>query len=426
MATVADLLDLLHRQAWELAQQRVDAPEEALQPHMRGWVKVAAAASRALAQLDVRRDLDEVLDQLADGGLASPGRPDRRLADLSVTFGGIGDLLAAEQVNIELAGYAARSRLHASMWAALNTAARATLAIAQDGGGSEQATVLATLATVTELAALIPPAARENLLDRLPAASPGSATLKGAVDGWAAAAGEVLTNDHQVTGYGLQRVAGSIALICQVTAATTKEAADARLVDPDAARVAARALQRAAQAWRQAAAWPPYLRLGGRTTELRHASTALDAALTGPHATGLPERLTSLWAAVNVATLIGDEHRVMTARLAAGGGLWVSVAALPAAYQASHPGVRRSGWVPQPASDTATSKPLATAARAATDALRNAGAELDVAVEPIQARTASPRTGLKAAQVWETVTPPVRREAASARPGSSMLPGMAL
>ncbi len=428
MATVGDLVDLLHRQAWELARQRVEDPQEILPLHMRGWVKVAAAASRALALLDVRRDLDDILDQLADGGLASPGRPDRRLADIGVTFGGIGDLLAAEHVNVELAGYPSRSRLHAAMWAGLHTAARATLGIAQDAGGGEPSTVMATLAGITELAALIPSSARENLLDRLQAPSPGSSSLKGAVDGWAAAAGEVLTDDHQVTGYALQRVAGSIALICQVTAATTKEAAAAGLVNPAAARIAAGALEHAAQAWRQAAAWPPHLRLGGRTTELRYASTVLDQALTGPQAAArdLPERLTGLWAAVNTATLVGDEHRVMTARLAAGGGLWVSVAALPPAYQATHPGVRRSDWVPQPASSTATSKPLALAARAATDALRSAASELDAAVQPIQAGIVGERSSAGYAQVWETVTPPSRRQAPPGHHQAPMLPGLAL
>lgn len=428
MATVADLLDRLHRQAWELAQQRVDAPDEALGQHMRGWVKVAASASRALAPLHIRRDLDDVLDQLADGGLASPGRPDRRLVEMSLTYGGIGDLLAAEQVHVELAGYTSRSRLHTSMWAGLHTAARATLAVAQDAGATEPAAVLAGLADITELAALIPPSARENLLDRLSATPARDATLKGAVDTWAAVAGEILSSDHQVTGYALQRTAGSIAMICHVAASTTKEAAAAGLINTDSAHQAADSLQQTARSWRRAANWPPHLRLGGRTTELRQASASLDRALTGPQLAGLDvsERLTSMWAAVNLATLVGDEHRVMTSRLATGGGLWVSVAALPPAYQATHPGARRSGWVPQPPSSTATSRPLAIAARTAAAALRSAATDLDAAVEPIQ--TGPPRrvTGSETAQAWETVTPPTRRDHRDLRPESPMLPGLAL
>ena len=330
MATVADLLDRLHRQAWELAQQRVDAPDEALGQHMRGWVKVAASASRALAPLHIRRDLDDVLDQLADGGLASPGRPDRRLVEMSLTYGGIGDLLAAEQVHVELAGYTSRSRLHTSMWAGLHTAARATLAVAQDAGATEPAAVLAGLADITELAALIPPSARENLLDRLSATPARDATLKGAVDTWAAVAGEILSSDHQVTGYALQRTAGSIAMICHVAATTTKEAAAAGLINTDSA------------------------------------------------------------------------------------------------HQATHPGARRSGWVPQPPSRTATSRPLAIAARTAAAALRSAATDLDAAVEPIQ--TGPPRrvTGSETAQAWETVTPPTRRDHRDLRPESPMLPGLAL
>jgi hypothetical protein len=429
MASVGDLLRRLHLQAWELSgTPTTPATEARLDGQLRGWVRVAASASRALAPLRHRPDLDDVLDQLADGGLATPGRPAARLAALSQTIGAIGDILASRGPDIERAGTATKDRLHASVQAALHAAARATLTVAQQVGHPEAEALMSRLAEATEMAAMIPPSARTSRLDHLAIIVPGPQTLQGAVEQWARTATTVLSSQTQVTGYVLQSTAANIALLCLATARATKAAAADGPIAQPVADHAVVALQAASRAWRNAAAWPPHLRLGGRSAEYRRASNDLLAALSADlNANPAPgNRFTELLAALPFAGEVARAHQLAAERLADAGGVWVSGESLmstPQHHRAAVAGLRRSSWImEQPGQHAA--EPIAAASRAAGAALHAALASLNAAAN---SRSAASFAQPPPVPVWETVTArPSPSQERFARPNAPRLPGFAL
>ena len=107
---------------------------------------------------------------------------------------------------------------------------------------------------------------------------------------------------------------------------------------------------RAFQAWQIAADWPPEVRLGGRTTELRHRSRELDEAFAAQHLVQAetPLQQDAMFTALVQAEKIAAQHQSALIRVVADGGLWISVQALGPAYQTRHPGAGRAHWVPDP------------------------------------------------------------------------------
>lgn len=97
---------------------------------------------------------------------------------------------------------------------------------------------------------------------------------------------------------------------------------------------------RAFQAWQIAADWPPEVRLGGRTTELRHRSRELDEAFAAQHLVQAetPLQQDAMFTALVQAEKIAAQHQSALIRVVADGGLWISVQALGPAYQTRHPG----------------------------------------------------------------------------------------
>ncbi len=112
---------------------------------------------------------------------------------------------------------------------------------------------------------------------------PADPGIDGAIARWETAATDAITNPRLVTEHALQLAAADIALLCAAANAITDRVDQSRQIDDGNAR---EALTTAGNAWRQAARWPSHLRLGGHSTQLRHASADLreyldDALRTG-------------------------------------------------------------------------------------------------------------------------------------------------
>ena len=415
MATIDDLLRTLHRQAAALGH--TGDPTRQLQAHLRAWAPLATHAQRVLEALDPRPEDRELYGLLRDLGRAadSPtGRPDARLGRVALTVGGLGDAIMGFPEAVAQAGQAQRSKLQASIQAALHAASRTTWDIAAAAGNDQIATLARRVAEATEPAALLPPSARVSTLERLTVTRLTPDTVDGAVQLWAGAAQRTFANYRIVTGTALQDAAATLALLCQITCGTLPEAARRHIIDPDAARNAERVMARAAAAWRRAAAWPTSVQLGGRAAEHHQATRAVREALTGPPLARLTLRaqVHTLHSAVHIAVAIGEAQASCVTRVARHGGLWI-------AHERPNlrpPGVERRhvklDWEPldhdHPAGVTLTGW-----SRYAQQALLAAANTLDRAVHPDPTPTGSvaPIALVEdrvVVQWWETVEPTAR------------------
>ena len=412
MTTVDDLLRALHRQAVHLHQ--TSTPGRQLPAHLRGWAPLATNTLRVLEALDPfpqDRELYGLLRRLAASQGVRPGRPDGGMQRLALIVGALGDVVLPAPETVAQAGQAQRSRLQANLQAALHAAARVTVDIAHNADQPLVADSVRKVAEATELAALLPPSARVSTLERLAVPRLSPDTLDGAVQLWAGAARRTFADGWLVTGVALQEAAATLALVCQTTTDTLQEAARRRVLDPDAAREAARLADAASTGWRTAAAWPASVQLGGRAYEHHQAARAVRQALTGPPLARLTlrERTRTLRTAISACLKIGDAQAAAVTRLAREGGLWVAHERV----NLRPPGVQRRNvkldwepiWPGHPAG-----RVLIDQAHAAHQHLAAAAAAIDQAVLP----SATPRG--EAGQIalidnrivadwWETVTP---------------------
>lgn len=327
MATVDDLLRALHRQAVRLPL--TGEPARRFRAHLRGWRGLATGSLRVLESLDPApkdRELYGLLRTLAADGSTRPGAVDRSVDRLALIVGAIGDIVMSEPTTVARAGQPQRSRLQASIHAALHATARATFDLASRTGQTSAGEVVHKVAELTELAALLPPSARVSTLERLTLPRLSTDTLDGAAELWAGVARRIFTSDWLVTGVALQDAAATLALLNQTLTSTLREAARRRVLDPDAARSAAETTQTAAEDWRKAATWPANVQLGGRAYEHQHAVRAVREALTGPPLArlSLRQQTQALRAAVSAAVEIGGLQAAAVARLADRGGLWIA------------------------------------------------------------------------------------------------------
>jgi len=326
MATVDDLLRRLHRQAADLSVW--SDPDRQFRAQLRGWVQLASAASRVLDALDPRPQDNELYEllQVLRRGSPGPGRVDAGIAKLALIAGALGDVISTDPSRVAAAGQGQRSRLQASIQAALHAAARATLDKARSAGQERAGETLRQVTENTELAALLPPSARVSTLERMTVTRLTPDTVDGAVELWADTARQTFTNHRLVSGIALQEAAATLALLCQASKDTFRDAARRGITEPDAARRAADILGGAATAWRNAATWPSGIQLGGRNYEHHQAVQTVRTALTGPPLARLTlrERTHSLRAALDVAATIGELQAAAVARAAKQGGLWMA------------------------------------------------------------------------------------------------------
>jgi hypothetical protein len=412
MATVDDLLRRLHRQAADLPVW--SDPDRQFRAHLRGWVQLAGAASRVLDALDPRpqdSELYELLQVLRRGSPGS-GRVDAGIANLALIVGALGDVISTDPSRVAVAGQGQRSRLQASIQAALYAAARATLDKARSAGQERAGEALRQVTEATELAALLPPSARVSTLERMTVTRLTPDTVDGAVELWADTARQTFTNHRLVSGVALQEAAGTLALLCRASEDTFRDAAHRGITEPDAARRAADVLGGAAVAWRNAATWPSGIQLGGRAYEHHQAVQAARTALTGPPLARLTlrERTRSLRAALDTAVTIGDLQADAVERAAKQGGLWIAH---------ERPNLRPLGVERRHVKlDWDRMDPDHPAARVLTDRARiaqrrlAAAAAITRAVIPTTTPGETGRIALVEERVvanwWETVEPPTR------------------
>jgi hypothetical protein len=430
MASVDDLLRRLHHQAAGLRPS--GNTDRQFDAYLRGWKPLAAAAGRVLGDLDPRpedRELYVLLQSLALRQDTAPAGRDRGLESLALVVGAIGDLIRSSPAAVGTAGQVQRSRLQASIQAALHAAARATVDLARDAHQPASAETVRKLAETTELAALLPPLARVSTLERITAPTPDGADET--VQRWAKIAGQTFRNYRIVTGIALQDAAATLAILCQVTATSLREAARRRVLDPFEAREAARLLDDASTQWRKAANWPTTVQLGGRAHEHREAAEAVRAALTGPPLARLTlrERVHTLRAAVASADAIGGLQSATVARLVRESGLWVA----RERENLRPPGVQRRhiklDWEVMPRGHPA-GRLLADQARSAHTALTAASTAVNQAVLPAAPlRGDAGRIALVdhriVADWWEAVAPTARpRRPEDERPAGSSRPSV--
>lgn len=415
MATVDDLLRRLHRQAAGLRTS--GDPARQFQAHQRGWMLLATNAGRVLEALDPRpedRELYRLLRTLGRGSATQPGRNDAGVEALALTTGALADVIISSPAAVGGAGQTQRSRLQASIQAALHAAARTTFDLARAAHQEPDGETVRKVAEATELAALLPPMAHVSTLQRLTVTGPNPDTVDGAVHLWSRVAQAIFTNYLLVTGIALQTAAATLALVCQTTADTMRQAARRRILDPGAARETAELLADAAAAWRAAAVWPSQVQLGGRAHEHQQAARAVRAALTGPPLARLTlrERVHTLRSAVTAAAGISELQAATVAWLAGHGGLWIA----QERPNLRPPGVQRKhvkldwdtmNWG-HPAGRLLTDR-----ANAAHSALAVAAAAIDQAVLPAATlRGEAGRIALVDDRVvadwWETVEPATR------------------
>jgi hypothetical protein len=325
MATVDDVLGRMHRQAAGLRPG--GSPERKLQEQLAGWIPLAANSRRVLESLDPRPgehpDLYGALESLARPRRVSAGRPDPDLEALARTVGALGDILDSFPKAVATAGQAQRSMLQASIQAALYAAARSTLSCA---AGTEPAGMLISkVAEATEFAALLPPRARESILEGLTVTRLTAESVDGAVRLWLKAAEGTLTNYQLFTGIALQEAAATLSLLSRISADTLREAARRQIIDAGSARQAAGLMDGAAAAWRKASAWPSSVQLGGRAPEHHLAVHSVREALSGPQFTRLTlrEKVHLLRSAAIAAATIGQLQAGAVLWVVDSGGLWV-------------------------------------------------------------------------------------------------------
>jgi len=392
VAAVNALLAALHDRTLDLSAQ----PSMPSTTEISGLSRVVGNAIRILALIDPPPDVMTILQAMpkaepAEEPVNSP------ITTIGYTLGVLADTLNANPETVRNTGHADRGQLRSQVLATLHHVATVSLAACPVDQAFSGPALIRDLADATNAASYVPQGDLHEPIGLLALGqSPGG--LDQAVARWAEAAIEILHSPTRVTSYAFQRTAATIATICSTAAATFAEPTGERPFE-----VAASApLTKASQAWQRAADWPPEIRLGGRTTELRHRSQDLDQALATHRLghPGAPSRQAAMRAALRAAEKVAACHKSALIQVINRRNLWISVEALGPTYLTHHPGASRSDWVPHPAT---------RAGEALLDACTQAGRALETALDqlhhpPGTSTAATPGQGPR----WETVSAPNR------------------
>jgi hypothetical protein len=256
--------------------------------------------------------------------------PAPQLAELAQIMGGISDTLADNLRSGGRAEYAGAEalKLETSLLSAVHVAARWSRSTMDDQKlPTTRSSVMAflnDLAVITEPYALIPPGRRASTLEELALRAPNTPGVEGATAAWAHLASETLTERYRVSSWALQAIAGDLALLSHTTRSAVLAAASRGELAPQAAAEVSASLDASTHAWRTAAAWPPYLRLGGRNVDLREASRDLREAIAiGPTAT-----LGSWRRVLGVAMPVALGHAAVMRSLVRKHELWIHSSAV--------------------------------------------------------------------------------------------------
>lgn len=376
MASIGDLLARLEQHVHDLDGRLAD---DTVLQHVAGWKRLARPTLRAIDQLPLggRRNLthaslDAVLRPLAKGPrqpLPEAIRPASRLATAGQIMGAIADVLAdTTRINPSPAMVGAEAvKLQTSLLAAVHQAtrwSRATLD-SQALASTRHALMLALddLALVTEPWALVPPGRRVSALEGLRLPSRAAAGLPGVTAAWAQETMPVLQGQYRVTGWAMQATASSLSLLSQFArTAVLQTYPDGTL--PAGSDALTPSLARAARAWREAATWPPNLRLGGNTHQLRSAVRDLREVCD----TARPS-VAVMRQVLNLALPVAQTHALTMKRLMDKHELWIK-GAIPGDT------VYSQQWVREPRGSR-VGTPMLRAAEQGLQALTEAVWELD-------------------------------------------------
>lgn len=343
MATVDGLLAALHDRNCELAEQSNSPPDGSLL----GWNRVAGTALRILAMVDPPTELMPILEAVLNATERRDAHINAPITAIGYTLGALADTMSSDPELVASASHADRAELRSAVLTSLHNVATATMAATPPGTDPRAVRdLLSDMAAVTEAASYAPWRSIHGPVGQL-SLDPAEGTIQRAVVRWANSASEVLDSPTRVTGYTFQRTAASIARLCHTTATTLAAAGEWTQL----AREAESSLTIAFQSWKIAANWPPEIRLGGRTTELRQRSADLDQALDAILLRqAAPLRPDAVQTALRFASKVGAHHEAALIRLVNNRGLWILAQALGPVYLTKHPGVHRNDWVPDPGS----------------------------------------------------------------------------
>lgn len=290
-ASVADLLDRLHQQAFTISNLTTRPSEDRWRAQSVVWPRLALATMRAMNNVPVGAATDQEL-MLVDSILQPIARnewfpvisdvpvpnvpPDKRLVDMVRVLGGIADLLS-----IGLKGVVSDPNgvlgLRANLLSPVMVAANWSLATAPD---VERNAIprrhLQLVSGIGAAFAFIPPALRPGQYDDIAAAPRTENSLDAAIHAWLTAAKDALATRKGLSGVTLQTVAADLSVICSAAATTTNAAIALGQLTEERGRPVVQAIAEANSRWREASRWPQTIHLGGvRDTVLADASMHL-------------------------------------------------------------------------------------------------------------------------------------------------------
>ncbi len=288
-ASVADLLDRLHQQAFAISNLTPRPSEDRWQAQAVVWPKLALATMRALNNVPVGSAtdaelgiVDSILQPIARNdwfprraeGMNIP--PDKRLVNMTRVLGGIADLLHTGLPGV-MSDPAAVLGLRANLLSPVMVAANWSLATAPAVDRNfVPRRHLQLVSGIGAAFAVVPPALRPGQYDDIAAVPHSENSLDAAIHSWLDATKEALGTRKGLSGMTLQTIAADLSVICGAAAATTNAAIALGQLAEDRGRPVVEAISEANAKWRDASRWPQTIYLGGvRDTGLADASMYL-------------------------------------------------------------------------------------------------------------------------------------------------------
>lgn len=398
-ASIADLLDRLHQQAFAIANLNTVPSPDRWRAQTVVWPKLASATIRAIRNINAEDPADQVrlligsiLGPIArnewlpkastDGGPNVP--PDRRLVDMTRVIGGIADLLAHGMDGVDTdPGWVLG--LRANLLSPVMVAADWSLATAPVVARTQPPRRhLQLVSGVGAVFAVVPPELRTGPYDDLAAVPHSEESLDAAIHNWLDATKDALTLRKGLSGATLQTIAADLSVICGAAATLTNAAIAVGRMPEDCGRPVVQALSAANVKWRGACRWPQSIYLGGvRDASLAEASIHLrqtvidtlrdgtgwaepriiDGRLAGHDLLAMARRATYAAAdagqlhQVAVTNLFWGRDRVMMAARSLEGSAFMNKVVFEAR--------RRGSWIPMPRYEPTGLEVYRTAANAA-------------------------------------------------------------
>lgn len=284
-ASVSDLLDRLHQQAFTIANLTTRPSEDRWRAQAVVWPRLALATMRAMNNVPGGSATDQELI-LVDSVLQPIARnewfpvtsdapapkvpPDRRLIDMARVLGGIADLLSIGLKGAD-SDPGAVLGLRANLLSPVMVAANWSLATAPDA--ERYATPRRHLHLVSGIGAafaFIPPALRTGQYDDIAAVPMTENSLDAAIHSWLSAAKDALATRKGLSGVTLRTIAADLSVICGAAAVTANASIALGQLADDRGRPVVQAITDANAKWQEASRWPQTIYLGG----VRHTGLA--------------------------------------------------------------------------------------------------------------------------------------------------------